>query len=66
MAVKITETQQERITRRNTLIRKEFEKMSSKEFKGVRQYSTNYILTKIADQYFLSPATIEDIVFHRK
>ena len=46
-------------------IRKEFERLSNiKEF-GVRKHTSEWIFNKLAEQFYKSPVTIEDIVFGR-
>lgn len=46
-------------------IKKDFDKLSDiKEF-GVKKYSTDYVLNKIADKYYKSAKTVENIVFNR-
>lgn len=46
-------------------IKKDFGKLSNvKEF-GVAKFSNDYILNKIADKYYKSAKTIENIVFNR-
>ena len=46
-------------------IRKDYLKMSEIKYKGVKKYSHEYILKKLSEKYYLSPATIEHIVFNR-
>lgn len=46
-------------------IKKDFDKLSAvKEF-GVRKHSIEWILNKVAHEYYKSPKTIENIVFGR-
>ena len=46
-------------------IKNEYQKLTDiKEF-GVSKYSNEYILRKVADKFFRSPKTIENIVFNR-
>ena len=46
-------------------IKHDFDKFSNvKEF-GVQKYSMAWVLAKIADKYYKSPKTIENIVFNR-
>lgn len=46
-------------------IKQDFDKFSNvKEF-GVQKYSMAWVLAKIADKYYKSPKTIENIVFNR-
>lgn len=47
-------------------IRRDYESMSRKDDKyGVRKYSDAYIFEVLAEKYFRSAKTIENIVFHR-
>lgn len=45
---------------RNTLIRKRYEKLD-----GKNMYKDHYIFNLIAKEFFLSPVTVENIVFNR-
>lgn len=46
-------------------IKKDFTMLSSvKEF-GVKKFSLEYVLAKVANKYYKSPKTIENIVFNR-
>jgi|GEM_PF-503349 DNA repair protein RadC len=46
-------------------IKKDFDKLSSIKELGVKKFTTEFILAKLADQYYKSPKTIENIVFNR-
>jgi hypothetical protein len=46
-------------------IKKDFDKLSSTKELGVKKFSTEFILAKLAAQYYKSPKTIENIVFNR-
>lgn len=46
-------------------IRKEFQKMSDIKEYGVPKYTSAYIMNVIADKFYKSPKTIENIVFNR-
>lgn len=46
-------------------IKKEFDKLSQFKEKGVKKYSVEYVLAHLAQKYFKSPKTIENIVFNR-
>lgn len=48
-----------------TAIRSAYQKWSEKRYKGVRVYTDDYILRKLEDQFYMRPATLEDVVFHR-
>lgn len=54
------------IKRKYADIRKEYqEKWLTNTYKGVVKYSDAYIFTKLGEQFYLSPATIENILFYR-
>jgi len=55
----------ERLKRRNEAIKKAYTKLSDKKYKGVRVYSEDVKMTMLADQFFLSEVTIEDIIYNR-
>jgi hypothetical protein len=46
-------------------IKKDFNKLSGVKEKGVIKYSVEYVLNSLAQKYFKSPKTIENIVFNR-
>ena len=46
-------------------IRKEFTKLSNIREFGAKKYSDQYIFAKLANQFYKSPKTIENIVFNR-
>ena len=46
-------------------IRKDYLKYTNKKYKGVRIYTDSYIFKKLSEKYYLSPATIENIVYSR-
>lgn len=46
-------------------IKREFEKLSAVREFGVKKYSYEYMLAKIAHNFYKSPKTIENIVFNR-
>jgi len=46
-------------------IKDEFNRLSNVREYGVPKYSSQYILHKIADKYYKSAKTIENIVFNR-
>lgn len=47
-------------------IRKEYEtKWLKKRYKGKLIYSPEYIYLKLGEQFYLSPKTIENIIFYR-
>ncbi len=46
-------------------VRKDYHNLYNKRYKGKRVYTTEYICEKLADKYFRSSATIENIVWNR-
>lgn len=46
-------------------VRKEFERMSNIREFGVRKFTIPYILNHLAQRFYKSPKTIENIVFDR-
>lgn len=52
-----------RITERNELIRAEYAKLSDKKLHGQKLYTEDVKFAMLGNQFFLSKATIEDIVF---
>ena len=58
-------TSEEKKKFRNNQIRERFAKLSTIKEYGVRKYSQEWVLTKIASSFGLSCATIENIVFYR-
>lgn len=46
-------------------IKKEFDKLSNVREFGVQKYSLEYILRKVAHEFYKSPKTVENIVFNR-
>lgn len=46
-------------------IKDDFYKMSEIVEYGVKKYTTAYIMNKLAEKYYKSPKTIENIVFER-
>lgn len=55
-----------RIKARNEKIVTDFLSLSEKKAKGVKIYTQEFILQKVASKYFLSTKTIEDIIYNRK
>ncbi len=54
-----------RIEQRNKAIKEDYEKLSEERYKGVRVYTEELKVTKLAEKYFLSEKWIEDIVYNR-
>ncbi|MFA7444542.1 MAG: hypothetical protein WCY89_01215 [Flavobacteriaceae bacterium] len=46
-------------------IKKEFARLSNKKEFGVPKYTKAWILNKLANDFFRSPKTVENIVFER-
>lgn len=57
---------QKRITKRNTLIAKEFKRLSEKNYNGKLLYKHVAVLEMIADKFYLSPSRVEDILKGKK
>jgi hypothetical protein len=46
-------------------IKKDFDKLSAVREFGVQKFTNDWILAKLAHQYYKQPKTIENIVFNR-
>lgn len=56
----------ERLQRRNEKIKAKWMKLRDKKYKGrVQLYSDKAILEMLADDFYISARTVEDIVFSR-
>lgn len=55
----------EQTLRLHQSIKDEFDRLSNVKEYGVSKYTNQYILNKIADKFYKSPKTIENIVFGR-
>lgn len=55
----------EQTLRLHNAIKEDFDKLSNIKEYGVEKYTTQYKLNKIAEKYFKSAKTIENIVFNR-
>ncbi len=53
------------IEQKYTDIRKEFDIWKNKTYNNIQKYSELFILIKISEKFYLSPRTIENIVYHR-
>lgn len=51
--------------KQHNAIKAEFERLSNIREFGVQKHSMDWILCKLAEQFFKSPKTIENIVFNR-
>jgi hypothetical protein len=54
-----------RLIARNAAIKAEYEALSRKKYKNTRLYSEDAKFSMLADKFYLSERTIEDIVFDR-
>lgn len=54
-----------RIEKRNEDIRAMHHRLSEKKVKNKRLYSQEYIISEVAEKFYMSERTIEDIVFNR-
>lgn len=56
----------EETKRKHNDIRKEYrDKWLAKTYKGVPMFSDSYMFVKLGEQFYLSPKTIENILFYR-
>ena len=60
------ERQRIRLERRNEKIRRRFENLSGQKKGGRRIYTNEYIIHRIADEFYLAERTIESILFENK
>ncbi len=56
---------QDNTLRKYKAVREAYQKWTAKRYRGVRIYTDDYILHKLEDQFYIRPATLEDIVFFR-
>lgn len=61
----ISPRRKETTTRFYNSVRNEYGKLVSIKERGVPVYTQDYILMKLADRFFRSPKTIENIIFNR-
>lgn len=54
-----------RLINRNKAVRKEYERLSLQKYKTVKLFTEEAKISKIADKFFLSEKTVEDIIFNR-
>jgi hypothetical protein len=50
---------------RHQEVKKEFEKLNGVRELGVKKYSEKYIYAKVGEKFYLSPKTVENIVWNR-
>lgn len=55
----------QRLENRNKAVKKEYNKLSEQKYKGIRLFTEEVKIHKLADKFFLSEKTIEDIVYNR-
>lgn len=60
------EAQRQRLQRRNEKIKRRFHNLSEKKAGGRRIFTNEYIIHKIADEFYLAERTIEAIIFQSK
>lgn len=58
-------TKKERTNKMYNDIRQEYKKMSDIKSFGVSKYSHDYIVVTLANRFYRSPKTIENIIFNR-
>lgn len=54
-----------RLSARNKAIKSEYTKLSDKRIKGIKVYSEEIMIYKIAEKFFLAEKTVEDIIYNR-
>ena len=59
------EAQKQRMQKRNAEIQEEYFNQKKKKKDNVQIYSNEFIIYRIAKQYFLAPATVEKIIFSK-
>lgn len=57
------QSRKQHIERRNKNIKEDFIKLSNERYGKHKKYTNDAIMLKLADKYYLSERTIEDIVF---
>lgn len=62
---KAKEAQRLRLERRNEKITRRFNNLSEKKVGGRRVFTNEYIIHKIADEFYLAERTIEAIIFKK-
>ncbi|REC47859.1 hypothetical protein DRF68_12520 [Candidatus Chryseobacterium massiliae] len=50
---------------RHAAVRSEYKRLSGIQEFGVQKHSFDWIVANLAHTFFYSPATIENIIFHR-
>lgn len=58
-------TKKERTNKMYEDIRKEYKKLSDIKSYGVSKYAHDYIVITLANNFYRSPKTIENIIFNR-
>jgi len=56
----------ETLKRRNAAIRSKYAQLKSKTKLGQQMLSEDYIVAEVAYIFYLSPVTVEDIIYYRK
>jgi hypothetical protein len=58
-------TKKDRTNKMYEDVRQEYKKLSEIKLHGVTKYSNDYIVLLIANKFYRSPKTIENIIFNR-
>ena len=56
---------QDRIQKRNEDVDKMYQKLSSKRYKNIQLYNDKAIFHMVADKFYMSPVTVEEIICGR-
>jgi hypothetical protein len=56
---------QQRLQDRNDAVDKMYQQLSSKRYKNIQLYNDKAIFQMIADKFYISPVTIEEIICGR-
>jgi len=54
-----------RIEARNEKIKEMHDRLINEKYSGVRRFTEDYVLLKVGEAFFLSPRTVENIVYDR-
>lgn len=60
------EAKQQRLQKRNQLILRRYKELSEQKRKGKKVNRTLIILDMLSEEFFLSPRTIEGIIFNKE
>jgi hypothetical protein len=56
---------EQRLSKRNSQIKKDYLAMRDEKYEGVRKYTDDYIIKRIAEKYFLAEITIYQLIFNK-